>query len=64
MNYSKLNKYPFHDTFKKNKISFDNFEEFEEFLGTNGIENIKYFDQDTKTKIDKYQDNNANLRSG
>lgn len=63
INSSNLNNHPFHLFFKENNISFSNFKEFSKFFDINDLNKIKKFDFEIKNKIDKYQDNFANLRS-
>lgn len=64
INSSKLNRYPFHLTFVKNNISYDNFEEFEKFFKNNDLNNIGNFDLNVKNNIDTFRDNFSNLRAG
>ena len=62
INISRFDNFLFHNKFRKQKISFNNINEFKDFFDKKGLDEIPHFDMDTKNQIDNFQDGNSDLR--
>ena len=62
INISRFDNFLLHNKFRKQKISFNNINEFIDFFDKKGLDEIPHFDMDTKNQIDNFQDGKSDLR--